>query len=69
MRIKLITPLTLGHKTFPINLIQGPLAGISCAPFRKLVWQYSQPAFCNTEMISCINATESASLRPKTFYQ
>jgi tRNA-dihydrouridine synthase B len=46
-------PLTLGNTTFPVNLIQGPLAGISCAPFRLLTWRYSQPAFSCTEMISC----------------
>ncbi|MDR3492278.1 MAG: tRNA-dihydrouridine synthase family protein [Gammaproteobacteria bacterium] len=39
--------------TFPNNLIQGPLAGLSCAPFRRLTWQFSQPAFSCTEMISC----------------
>lgn len=50
---RLIKPLTLGNKTFPVNIIQGPLAGISCAPFRLLTWQYSQPAFSCTEMISC----------------
>lgn len=49
----LIKPLTLGNKTFPVNMIQGPLAGISCAPFRLLTWRYSQPAFSCTEMISC----------------
>lgn len=49
----MITPLTLGNKTFPVNLIQGPLAGISCAPFRLLTWRHSQPAFTCTEMISC----------------
>lgn len=49
----MIQPLTLGNKKFPTNLIQGPLAGISCAPFRLLTWQYSQPAFSCTEMISC----------------
>ena len=48
-----IQPLKLGNKIFPNNLIQGPLAGISCAPFRKLTWQYSKPAFSCTEMISC----------------
>lgn len=48
-----IRSLTLGSKTFPINLIQGPLAGISCAPFRELTWRYSQPAFSCTEMMSC----------------
>jgi tRNA-dihydrouridine synthase B len=45
--------LQLGNKIFSTNIIQGPLAGISCAPFRKLIWQYSKPAFCCTEMISC----------------
>jgi tRNA-dihydrouridine synthase B len=44
--------LTIGNKTFPINFIQGPLAGVSCAPFRRLIWQHSQPVFCCTEMIS-----------------
>lgn len=49
----MLKPITLGKKLFPINLIQGPLAGISCAPFRRLIWQYSTPAFTCTEMISC----------------
>ena len=49
----MIKPLTLGTKTFPVNLIQGPLAGVSCAPFRRLLWRYSKPAFACTEMISC----------------
>lgn len=51
--MELIKPLSLGDKTFPTNLIQGPLAGVSCAPFRRLTWRYSQPAFSCTEMISC----------------
>ncbi len=49
----MITPLQLGNRLFPVNLIQGPLAGVSCAPFRRLTWRYSQPAFSCTEMISC----------------
>jgi tRNA-dihydrouridine synthase B len=36
-----------------MNIIQGPLAGVSCAPFRYLTWKYSKPAFSCTEMISC----------------
>lgn len=48
-----IKPLQLGNKNFPINIIQGPLAGISCAPFRLLTWRYSKPAYSCTEMISC----------------
>jgi tRNA-dihydrouridine synthase B len=49
----LINALTLNKTIFPTNLIQGPLAGISCAPFRRLIWKYSKPAFTCTEMISC----------------
>ncbi len=49
----MIASLTINKTTFPTNLIQGPLAGVSCAPFRRLVWKYSKPAFTCTEMISC----------------
>ncbi len=49
----MLKALTLKDKTFPINIIQGPLAGVSCAPFRALTWRYSKPAFSCTEMISC----------------
>lgn len=49
----MINTLRLGSESFPVNIIQGPLAGISCAPFRRLSWEYSKPAFSYTEMISC----------------
>lgn len=49
----MIKPLVLGSKYFPINLIQAPLAGVSCAPFRALTTEYGRPAFTCTEMISC----------------
>lgn len=49
----MLKTLKLGNKTFPINIIQGPLAGISCSPFRLLTYRHSQPAFTYTEMISC----------------
>lgn len=49
----MIQSLKLGDRVFPHNLIQGPLAGISCAPFRRLAWEQSEPAFSCTEMISC----------------
>jgi tRNA-dihydrouridine synthase B len=49
----MIKPITLGQQIFPVNIIQGPLAGVSSVPFRELIWQYSQPAFTCTEMISC----------------
>lgn len=49
----MIKPLQLGKTIFPTNMIQGPLAGISCASFRRLIWRYSTPAYTCTEMISC----------------
>lgn len=65
----MITPLTLGKLTFPINIIQGPLAGVSCAPFRKLTWRYSQPAFSCTEMISCKTLLYQSAFSRKRFLQ
>lgn len=47
-----IKPLTIGSLQFPINLIQGPLAGFSCSAFRRLFHHYQAPAYCVTEMIS-----------------
>ena len=48
----MIKPLVIGKKEFKTNLIQAPLAGISCAPFRELVWEFGGVAYCCTEMLS-----------------
>ena len=37
---------------FTKKIVQAPLAGYSCAPFRKLAWQWGRPDFCCTEMLS-----------------
>lgn len=37
---------------FNKKLIQAPLAGYSCAPFRVLAQQWGQPDYCYTEMLS-----------------
>lgn len=47
-----IKPITIGGLKLANNLIQAPLAGVSCAPFRVLAERYGQPGFCCTEMIS-----------------
>jgi tRNA-dihydrouridine synthase B len=47
-----LKPLQLGQLTLPTNLIQGPLAGYSCAPFRLLVHEFGGAAYTTTEMIS-----------------
>lgn len=57
----------LGEKVFPVNIIQGPLAGVSCAPFRGLIWRYSQPAFTCTEMISAKTLLHQSSLAQQRF--
>jgi tRNA-dihydrouridine synthase B len=62
-----IRSLTLGNATFPVNLIQGPLAGVSCAPFRRLVHQYGQPAFSCTEMLSCKTLIHQSSFAQRRF--
>jgi len=42
----------LGDLTFSHRLIQGPLAGVSASPFRRLFARYLRPAYCVSEMIS-----------------
>lgn len=45
-------PLIIGGREFSSSLIQGPLAGFSCAPFRALFSQFQPPAYAVSEMIS-----------------
>lgn len=45
-------PFNIGQLTLSNRLIQGPLAGFSCAPFRQLYYQFLPPAYCVSEMIS-----------------
>lgn len=45
-------PFNIGSLQLPNRLIQGPLAGFSCAPFRQLYYQFIPPAYCVSEMIS-----------------
>lgn len=45
-------PFSIGSLQCPNRLIQGPLAGVSAAPFRRLFYQYASPAYAVTEMIS-----------------
>ena len=52
MQTFLNSPFKIGTLTLPHRLIQGPLAGFSCAPFRQLYYHYTPPAYCVTEMMS-----------------
>lgn len=48
-------PFTIGSLQFSNRLIQGPLAGFTCAPFRRLYYQFVPPAYCVSEMISAFD--------------
>lgn len=60
-----LKPLIIGAKTFDTNLIQAPLAGISCAPFRELVWQFGGIAYCCTEMLSAQHLARGIDRSPR----
>ena len=48
----MLGPLELGTLRLPTNVVQGPLAGYSCAPFRELIARYGGAGYTTTEMIS-----------------
>ena len=45
-------PFEIGSLQLSHRLIQGPLAGVSAAPFRQLFYDFVPPAYAVTEMIS-----------------
>jgi nifR3 family TIM-barrel protein len=63
------SPLKIGSLTLPHRLIQGPLAGYSCAPFRTLFNQYAAPAYCVTEMSSARDVVHRHPLNSRYIYR
>ncbi len=63
------TPWQIGSLTLPHRLIQGPLAGYSCAPFRELFYQFVPPAFCVTEMSSAIDILHKHAPQSRYIYR
>lgn len=63
----MIRPLTIKDQVYPCNIVQGPLAGVSCAPFRALTLKWGQPAFSYTEMISCYTLINTPIARQQRF--
>jgi tRNA-dihydrouridine synthase B len=61
-----IRPLKVGQLQLANNLIQGPLAGYSCAPFRLITHRLGHPAYCSTEMISAKDLAHRA-VKPKRY--
>lgn len=41
----MIQAFSINNKIFPCNLVQGPLAGVSCAPFRALTLTWESLPF------------------------
>ena len=56
----------IGSLELPHRLIQGPLAGYSCAPFRTLFLQFTSPAYCVSEMCSAVDVLSKH--RPNSRY-
>lgn len=63
------TPLQIGALQLPHRLIQGPLAGYSCAPFRELFYQFTPPAYCVTEMSSAYDIIHKHALQSRYVYR
>jgi len=57
--------LTLGNMTFASNLVQGPLAGYTCAPMRAQTWKFSNPGYCSTEMVSATHLIHAKQPPPR----
>lgn len=62
----LFKPLTIRNLTLPSNIVQAPLAGYSCAPFRKLIHQFGGCGYATTEMISAKNLARGVE-QPKRY--
>jgi nifR3 family TIM-barrel protein len=60
---------SIGGLLLPNRLIQGPLAGYSCAPFRQLFNYFLPPAYCVTEMISAVDALHKHSDESRYLYR
>lgn len=59
------TPFRIGSLELSNRLIQAPLAGISCAPFRELFSRYTKPAYAVTEMISAHSILQHENLKKR----
>ncbi|KTD66274.1 tRNA dihydrouridine synthase [Legionella spiritensis] len=69
MRSFLNNPLAIGSLSLPNRLIQGPLAGFSCAPFRQLFHRFTPPAYCVSEMISAYDLVHKHTAMSRYLYR
>lgn len=59
----------IGSLKLPNRLIQGPLAGFSCAPFREQYYSFSPPAYCVSEMISAYDVLHKHKATSRYLYR
>jgi tRNA-dihydrouridine synthase B len=69
MQAFLNNAFNIGSLQLPNRLIQGPLAGFSCAPFRQLYYQFLPPAYCVSEMISAHDVVYKHSTTSRYLYR
>jgi len=63
------SPWQIGSLHLPHRLIQGPLAGYSCAPFRMLFNEFTPPAYCVSEMSSACDILNKHSQQSRYVYR
>jgi len=63
------SPLQIGSLSIPHRLIQGPLAGYSCAPFRELFHHFMAPAYSVAEMSSASNIVHKDTVQSRYIYR
>lgn len=63
------TAFSLGSLSLPHRLIQGPLAGYSCAPFRQLFSLFTPPAYAVSEMISAYDVVYKHQAKGRYLYR
>lgn len=63
------SPLRIGSLNLPHRLIQGPLAGYSCAPFRVLFQHFTPPAYCVSEMCSAQDVLFKHTMNSRYLYR
>lgn len=69
MNTILNTPIVFGSIALPHRLIQGPLAGFSCAPFRRLFSLFTPPAYAVSEMLSAHDVVSKHQLNGRYLYR
>lgn len=63
------SPWKIGSLHLAHRLIQGPLAGYSCAPFRVLFNQFTAPAYCVAEMSSAHDIVHKHAAQSRYVYR